>query len=87
MQCVFTKTAAASMDRDTVRTSTNPDNLELVFDQVDLTKGIARLIRRFMIKRTGMLLALVNPERLALSISQRFCFYVGVRYDPAQQGI
>jgi hypothetical protein len=43
-RCLFTLTVSASMDRDTPQAALNRDRMELVFDQVDLRMGTARLI-------------------------------------------
>lgn len=43
-RCVFTVTAHVNMDTDVPRVKTSADGFELIFDQVDLKKGTARLI-------------------------------------------
>lgn len=43
-RCVFTASASANMDGDAPKLTTGKDDLELVFDQIDLKKGTARLI-------------------------------------------
>lgn len=43
-RCVFTLSASVNMDADAPKAASRPDNLELVFDQVDITKRSGRII-------------------------------------------
>lgn len=44
LRCMFTVTATADMDKDTPVARVTPSTFELIFDQVDLKNGSARLI-------------------------------------------